>query len=113
MTCEQITKTPPKEWYGAIAFPGEGIRMVMSGSEVFHALHPDIEQQMLDWMHCEPQLRSGDQSALSYVREAEELIQNVTGFHPKDIISYAQKLTEEYKGQSMGPFPFYIDWIIR
>lgn len=112
MIHEVESKTPPKEWYGGIAFPGEGIRVVAIGTDAFYSLHPDLRDRMVGWGHSQHTPSQTAEAARFHASEGA-FIENVTGFSPDAIMDYSHRLTEEFKGQSMGPFPFPVDWIIR
>lgn len=114
MSNEFEQQKPPIVWYSGIAFPEEGIRMIYVGSASFYALHWDLYDKMWAWGHS--QLLPGQtEYKLSDMAQAHKdtgiFVKKVTGFTPEALMSYKDELKKIYVGQTMGPFPFPVDWI--
>ena len=116
MTHETESKIPPMEWYGGIALPEEGIRTILIGTNTFDSLHPDLRERMANWGHSQlspGQTEFSSREIAQYQEEEGAFVQSVTGFAPEALMQYARELRRIYVGQSMGPFPFPVEWITK
>ena len=108
---QEYEQKPPTSWYGAIAFLGKAIKHVALGTEIFLAIHPDLNKRIAIWANTSGVVHPTTEELAIIAKEAT-FIQSVTGFHPRKLYNYAHQLEEIYRGQSMGPFPFpEVVWI--
>lgn len=99
-------ENPPLNWYEGIAFPIEGIRMVLIGSKKFNALgEGKMGEQMTEWQGV---AHTNDWSRI--VEETESFIKLVTGFHPLRLRDFGHELSGRFEGRQIAPF--HVNWML-